>query len=51
LREVAERHAGGRGFQAEIDVDPGRMRSARLLLFVLGREQLTNAAKHSGRPR
>lgn len=48
LREVAERQAERAGFQAEIDVDPAACGPLDPLLFVLGREQLTNAAKHSG---
>jgi two-component system NarL family sensor kinase len=48
LREVAERQAERAGFEAEIDVDPAACGPLDPLLFVLGREQLTNAAKHSG---
>jgi signal transduction histidine kinase len=48
LREVADREAERAGFYAEIDVDPQACGQLDPLLFVLGREQLRNAAKHSG---
>jgi signal transduction histidine kinase len=48
LREVADREAERAGFRAEIDVDPDACGRFDALLFVLGREQLRNAAKHSG---
>ncbi len=48
LQEVADHQAERAGFQAEVDVDPEACGPLDSLLFVLGREQLTNAAKHSG---
>jgi signal transduction histidine kinase len=51
LQEVAARHAKQAGFQAEVRVDPGACGPHDSLLFVLGREQLTNVAKHAGASR
>jgi signal transduction histidine kinase len=48
LAEVADHQASRAGFRAEVDVDPAACGDHDSLLFVLGREQLVNAAKHSG---
>jgi len=48
LGEVADNQAARAGFRAEVDVDPAACGDHDSLLFVLGREQLVNAAKHSG---
>lgn len=48
LRDVADHQAERAGFQAAVDIDPEACGPLDSLLFVLGREQLTNAAKHSG---
>ena len=48
LSEVADVQAERAGFRAEVDVDPAACGDHDSLLFVLAREQLVNAAKHSG---
>jgi signal transduction histidine kinase len=48
LGEIADHQAARAGFRAEVDVDPEACGDHDSLLFVLGREQLVNAAKHSG---
>ncbi len=48
LHEVADNQAQRAGFQAKVEVAPGACGHHDTLLFVLGREQLTNAAKHAG---
>ena len=48
LGEIADNQAARAGFRAEVDVDPAACGDHDSLLFVLGREQLVNAAKHSG---
>jgi Signal transduction histidine kinase len=47
LQEVADRQEGRTGFRPQIEVAPEACGSHDALLFVLGREQLTNAVKHS----
>jgi signal transduction histidine kinase len=47
LHEVADRHEGRTGFRPQIEVAPEACGPHDALLFVLGREQLTNAVKHS----
>lgn len=47
LYEVADRQEGRTGFRPQVDVDPEACGPHDGLLFVLGREQLTNAVKHS----
>jgi signal transduction histidine kinase len=51
LRAVARQEADRAGFQAEVEVDPAATGQHDSLLFVLAREQLYNAAKHSGATR
>ncbi len=48
LREVADRQAERAGFEARIDVEQEACGHHDSLLFVLGREQLINVAKHAG---
>ena len=48
LRTVAGQQAERGGFRFELDVDREAVGPRDALLFVLAREQLTNAAKHSG---
>jgi two-component system NarL family sensor kinase len=48
LRAVAAQQAERAGFRFEVDVDEHATGIHDSLLFVLGREQLTNVAKHAG---
>jgi signal transduction histidine kinase len=47
LQEIADRQEGRTGFRPQIEVAPEACGLHDALLFVLGREQLTNAVKHS----
>ena len=47
LQEVADRQEGRAGFCPQIEIAPEACGPHDALLFVLGREQLTNAVKHS----
>ena len=48
LRAVAAEQAERAGFRCEVDVDEHATGFNDSMLFVLGREQLTNVAKHAG---
>jgi signal transduction histidine kinase len=48
LHEVADRQGDRGGFKATVSVEPEACGHHDPLLFVLGREQLTNVAKHAG---
>jgi signal transduction histidine kinase len=47
LHEVADQQAQRAGFKAEVKIDADACGPNDQLLFALGREQLTNAAKHA----
>jgi signal transduction histidine kinase len=47
LKEVAAQQADRGGFVADVQIDPEACGKNDQLLFALGREQLTNAAKHA----
>jgi signal transduction histidine kinase len=48
LKEVAGQQSERAGFRSEVSIDPEACGPNDQLLFALGREQLTNAAKHAG---